>query len=125
MDNDAKLENSIKTFASEAGRFKLKDLSNILNVNEEKIWDIIVKLLSTGKIDGEFAHNNSEFVTKAKLKQEVLTILDNPNILESNKIQNGKDLIFSTFSGIKKCSKCNTTIKNEGKFCPNCGEPLG
>ncbi|MHA1377297.1 MAG: hypothetical protein ACTSRG_02835 [Candidatus Helarchaeota archaeon] len=122
---ETKLQNSIKTFATEAGRFKLGDLASILGVDEEKIWNVLVNLISTGEIEGTFANNNSEFVTKVKLRQEILTILDNPSLLDSYRSQNRKDFVFSNLRRIKKCPKCKVVIKNEGKFCPNCGESLG
>ena len=72
---EAKLQNSIKTFAKEAGRFKLEDLANILGIGEDQIWNILVNLVSNGEIEGNFANNNSEFVIKQKLKEEIITIL--------------------------------------------------
>lgn len=130
---DKKLQNSIKAFASEAGRFKLQDLANILGIEDEELEKIINNLVSKGELKGIFAHKKSEFVTKDKLKEEVTTILDNPNLIEPfNYIQksnidseHGKEIIFSTFAGVKKCPICNISIKTEGNFCPKCGKPIG
>ncbi|MHA1301813.1 MAG: hypothetical protein ACTSO9_20525 [Candidatus Helarchaeota archaeon] len=122
---DFKLQNSVKAFATEAGRFKLQDLAEILGIEEKKVWDVLVNLLSIGEIEGTFANNNSEFVIKNKLKQEILTILDNPNLINSNIKKEKNHLLFSSFSNVKKCPKCKISVNIEGNFCPNCGQSLG
>lgn len=43
------------------------------------------------------------------------------NIIENN---NAKFCIECGFSLIKKCSKCNAEIKNDSKFCSECGNKL-
>ena len=107
---ESKIENSIKTFAKEAGRFKLEDLANILGVGEDKVWNILINLVSSGEIEGSFANNNTEFVIKQKLKKEIITILDNPSLINHNMV--------------KTCSKCKTSLNYGAKFCPSCGEPV-
>ncbi|MFX1452785.1 MAG: PCI domain-containing protein [Promethearchaeota archaeon] len=133
MDISPKIKNSIKVFASEAGRFKLQDLASILGVDEKRLEEILNNLISMGELEGAFANKNSEFVTKIKLKQEVLMILDNPSLIEpfnyvhENKIdgREGKNIIITTSNEIKKCPKCNSPIKTGGKFCPQCGQAIG
>ena len=133
MDISPKIKNSIKVFASEAGRFKLQDLASIIGVDEKRLKEILNNLISMGELEGIFANKNSEFVTKIKLKQEVLMILDNPSLIEpsnyinENKIdsEQGKNIIISTSNEIKKCPKCNSSIETGGKFCPQCGQAIG
>lgn len=133
MDMDPKIKNSIKVFASEAGRFKLQDLANIVGVDKKQVEEILKNLISIGELEGIFANKNSEFVTKVKLKQEVLMILDNPSLIEPFNyvkekkvdVEQGKNVIVSTLTRMNKCPKCNISIKTDGKFCPECGEPLG
>ncbi len=133
MDISPKLKNSIKVFASEAGRFKLEDLANIVGVDKKNIVDILNSLVIIGELEGSFANKNSEFVTNNKLKQEVQMILENPNLIETYNSDNVKEIdnereknnVISTITEIKKCPKCNISVEIGGKFCPQCGEPIG
>ncbi|NVM03317.1 MAG: hypothetical protein HWN67_13330 [Candidatus Helarchaeota archaeon] len=133
MDISPKIKNSIKVFASEAGRFKLEDLANIVGVDRKQVEEILNNLISIGELEGSFANKNSEFVTKVKLKQEVLMILENPSLIEpfnyvrekKASVEEGKNIVISTLTGVNKCPKCNISLESGGKFCPQCGEPVG
>jgi hypothetical protein len=130
MGIETKLRNSIKLFASEAGRFKLQDLANILGVEISKVKEELNNLVSMGEIEGTLANKDAEFVTKTKLKQEVMNILENPSLIEPfNYVRNkkdssehGKNVVLSALTPMKMCSSCNIPVK--GAFCPKCGKKI-
>ena len=82
MPTETNLRAAIKNFTGEAERFKIEDLARLLNQPAKQILKLMRDMIEAGELKGYFTMNNDEFVTSNRLKNEVLRVLKNPQVLD-------------------------------------------
>ncbi|MDD1777365.1 MAG: hypothetical protein LUQ65_04285 [Candidatus Helarchaeota archaeon] len=82
MPPETNLRAAIKNFTGEAERFKIEDLAKLLSQPVKQIQKIMRDMIEVGELKGFFTMNNEEFVTSDRLKNEVMRVLKNPQVLD-------------------------------------------
>jgi hypothetical protein len=82
MPTETNLRSAIKNFTGEAERFKIEDLARLLNQPVKQIQKLMRDMIEAGELKGYFTMNNEEFVTSDRLKNEIMRILKNPQVLD-------------------------------------------
>ena len=82
MQDELTLQSAIKNFALEAQRFKINDLAHILNQSPKKITRLMKKMVESGLLEGVFTTRKDEFITKDRLKTEILGVFRNPALIK-------------------------------------------
>ena len=82
MPTETNLRAAVKNFTGEAERFKIEDLARLLNQPIKQMQKLMRDMIEAGELKGYFTTNNDEFVTSDRLKNEVLRVLKNPQVLD-------------------------------------------
>ena len=82
MPTETNLRAAIKNFTGEAERFKIEDLAKLLNQPVKQIQKLMRDMIEAGELKGHFTMNNEEFVTSDRLKNEIMRVLKNPQVLD-------------------------------------------
>jgi Mn-dependent DtxR family transcriptional regulator len=83
MPVETNLRVAIKNFAGEAERFKINDLAQLLKQSAKQITKVMRSMIETGELKGYFTMNNEEFVTSDRIKNEIMRILKDPQVLNN------------------------------------------